>query len=141
MSPSDLLIELSEFINADNHQMKLKNILVSKFILKFPIEIIYKILSYVPDLYLLVFFLINLKIINCKSKCGKISIKDLESYIFNNSNDSLIDKTKMGGKIIYLDLKPLIDINSINYQTLEDLLIFKRLISDFLINFNFIFIH
>ena len=71
MSPSDLLIELSEFINADNHQMKLKNILVSKFILKFPIEIIYKILSYVPDLYLLVFFLINLKIINCKSKCGK----------------------------------------------------------------------
>ena len=55
MSPSDLLIELSEFINADNHQMKLKNILVSKFILKFPIEIIYKILSCVPDLYLLVF--------------------------------------------------------------------------------------
>ncbi|KHC70352.1 hypothetical protein MGS_04906 [Candida albicans P78042] len=140
MSPSDLLIELSEFINADNHQMKLKNILVSKFILKFPIEIIYKILSYVPDLYLLVFFSINLKIINCKSKCGKISIKDLESYIFNNSNDSLIDKTKMGGKIIYLDLKPLIDINSINYQTLEDLLIFKKIDFRFLNKFQF-YIH
>ena len=124
MSPSDLLIELSEFINTDNYQMKLKNILISKFLLKFPIEIIYKILFYVPDLYLLVFFLINLKTINC----NKISIKDLEDYIFNNINNN---------KIIYLDLKPLIDINSINYQTLEDLLIFKKIDFRFLDKFQF----
>ena len=105
---------LSPFIEyileTDINEIRFKNVLITKFLFRFPNEIILELLSFVPDFYLVLFFLINIS-----------KIRYLEDELFIP-----------GTRIIYIDWFPNnLDETRLNFKIFEELIISKRLILDF----------
>lgn len=97
-------------LETDINEIRFKNVLITKFLFRFPNEIILELLSFVPDFYLVLFFLINIS-----------KIRYLEDELFIP-----------GTRIIYIDWFPNnLDETRLNFKIFEELIISKRLILDF----------
>ncbi|KAL6454257.1 hypothetical protein SBY92_003718 [Candida maltosa Xu316] len=93
--------------------MKLKNIMLTEYILRFPLEIILKIVSFVPNMYLLGFFSVN----------DKQPIDFLEQIVFHKH------------KVIYLEWFLTYDTQKLFYYTFQELVICKKIDFRFLEKF------
>lgn len=111
---------LSPFIEyileTDINEIRFKNVLITKFLFRFPNEIILELLSFVPDFYLVLFFLINIS-----------KIRFLEDELFIP-----------GTRIIYIDWFPNnLDETRLNFKIFEELIISKKINIRFLEIFQF----
>lgn len=106
---------IDHIIKSDSSELRLKNALVTKFLFRFSNELILKIVKFVPDLYLVFFFLLNVP-----------TVRFLEERIFIP-----------GTRAIYINWHPTLDEYSLDNNAFENLIKHKKISIRFLDVFQF----